>query len=244
VVPGSGSPTSPPFTGSGSAADTRGALFMGGTFVDRPSSLQSLSQAARLRSVRSASPSPIKVPGGRRIFAAQASVRAASLDPVLGPSPSFVAELDAVMESGDEASASAAASSASDVDPPATPRPSSARQPLPAGLLESPAAVAVRALADKIDASASVSAIGGFISVDFKMTVVDFVKKYHADVVRLGAVATHLGKLRQHKSNGSYPTALQSIREPKIQWSHEFMAAPLKLEGEFLRLRTIFRWVC
>jgi len=79
----------------------------------------------------------------------------------------------------------------------------------------------------------SIASISAGIPVDFHTTVVDFIKKYHADVVRLGAVATHLAKLRQHKSNGTYPTALHSIREPKIQWSREFMAVPQSSRNNF-----------
>jgi hypothetical protein len=223
VVSGLGSPTPSPFPGSGSAADTREVLSMGGMFAEPPSLLlQSLSQAARLRSVRSESPA-VTPSGVKRSY-----LRGASLDPVLGPSLAFSPELDLVMESASQAD--------DDDESAATPVPT---EVTPAALTseargaQSPADAAVRILVDKIDASASVSSIGGLISVDFKMTVMDFLKKYHADVLRLGAVATHLGKLRQHKSNGTYPTALQSIREPKIQWSHEFMAAPNSVRENF-----------
>ena len=96
-----------------------------------------------------------------------------------------------------------------------------------AGLQPSAADLAVHTLVDKIKSSVSVVSISAGIPADFHTTVVDFIKKYHANVIRLGAVATHLAKLHQHKSHGTYPMALHSIREPKIQWSREFMAAPL-----------------
>src|SRR5258708_14128607 len=58
------------------------------------------------------------------------------------------------------------------------------------------------------------------------MPVADFLRKYHQDVLHLGSVATHLAKLRKHSQDGTYPTALHSIKEPRIQWSHEMMTAP------------------
>ena len=99
--------------------------------------------------------------------------------------------------------------------------------------LHSPADLAVRALVDKIDACSAVSDVYGHIPIDFRGCVMDFTRKYHEDVLRLGAVATHYAKLVQHQANGTYPTAIHSIREPKIQWSKEFMAAPQSSRRNF-----------
>jgi hypothetical protein len=100
-------------------------------------------------------------------------------------------------------------------------------------LQQTPQDIAVWALADKIEASLSVSVMSVHFPLDFRGTIVDFVKKYHADVLRLGAVATHLAKLCQHQVNGMYPTSLHSIRVPKIQWTHEFLAVPQSSQSNF-----------
>jgi hypothetical protein len=100
-------------------------------------------------------------------------------------------------------------------------------------LQQTPQGITVRVLADKIEVSLSVSAMSVHIPLDFRGTVVDFIKKYHADVLWLGAVAMHLAKLRQHQANGTYPTPLHSIQVPKIQWLHEFLAAPQSSRGNY-----------
>ena len=42
----------------------------------------------------------------------------------------------------------------------------------------------------------------------------------------LGSVATHLAKLRKHTQHDTFPTALHSIKEPKILLSRQILAAP------------------
>jgi len=188
---------------------------------------QSLSQAAHLRVARLMSPTPVQPSRGPRVYRACGS----SMDPALAASSSFVPEQDVIMEEVVSPDLSFERSEGSGgTSTPVTQRASAAKEvaasQLLAGLQPSAADLAVHTLVDKIKSSVSVASISAGIPVDFRMTVVDFIKKYHANVVRLGAVATHLAKLRQHKSNGTYPTALHSIREPKIQWSREFMAVP------------------
>jgi len=198
------------------------------------SPLQSLSQAARLRVARSMSPSPAQPLRGPRVYRAHGS----SMDPALAASSSFVPEQDVIMEElvSPELSFEGTGGSGGTSTPVAQ-RASTAKEAaasqLLAGLQPSAADLAVHTLVDKIESSVSVASISAGIPADFRTTVVDFIKKYHADVVRLGAVATHLAKLHQHKSNGMYPTALHSIREPKIQWSREFMAAPQSSRNNF-----------
>ena len=156
---------------------------------------------------------------------------ALSFDPAVGPSLSFVPEQDEPMSEVEPTGTAAPLA-----DPPSAEKADRAARLAAEKLLslqQTPTDVAVRALVEKIEASTTVFAIASHVPLDYRSTVLDFIKKYHADVMRLGTVATQLAKLRQHQANGTYPTAIHSIREPKIQWTSEFLAAPQSSRHNF-----------
>jgi len=224
------------FPKGGPLCDTSMGLEADETMLTHPptSPHQSLSQAAHLCVARLMSPSPMQPLRGPRVYHAHGS----SMDPALAASSSFVPEQDVIMEEPVSPELSfegmgGSGGTSTPVAQRASATKEAAASQLLAGLQLSAADLAVRTLVDKIELSVSVVLISAGIPADFCMTVVDFIKKYHADVIRLGAVAMHLAKLRQHKSNGMYPTALHSIREPKIMWSREFMAAPQSSQNNF-----------
>ena len=192
------------------------------------SPIQGLSPAESLRVARALPQTPTKGPKGPLVYCVPSAL---SFDPVVGPSLSFIPEQDEPM-SEVEPTGTAAPSA----DPPSAEKADRAAHLAAEKLLslqQTPTDVAVRALVEKIEASTTVSAIASHVPLDYRGTVLDFVKKYHADIMRLGTVATQLAKLRQHQANGMYPTAIHSIREPKIQWTSEFLAAPQSSRHNF-----------
>src|SRR5258706_4020115 len=173
------------------------------------------------------SPSPVIGAHGPLRFRTRGSLA----DLGVGPSLSFVPEQDEVME-GVEAAGDGSGTKA----PPSISAADAAAcrgEALWQSLNLAPTDVAICALIDKVEASSLVSSICSHMPADFKGAIVDFVKKYHADVLRLGTVATHFAKLRQHTAHGTFPTALHLIRVPQIQWSHKFMAAPQSSRQNF-----------
>ena len=227
-------PSATAFGTSGSLPDTSVAGSADGQTLNLPASPSpqaALNQAERLRRAR-ASPSPVKGARGARRFRS----RGASVDPAIGPSYNFAPEQDVIMEEVEPTETGARPAQPKLREPPSAEAAEAAalRAKLHLqSLQQTPTELAVRALADKIESSRSVSAISSHIAIDFKGTVMDFVKKYHADVLRLGAVSTHLAKLRTHKTNHTYPTVLHSIRVPAIQWSHELLSAPQSSRHNF-----------
>jgi hypothetical protein len=162
-------------------------------------------------------------PTPRRVFRPQESA-----DPTVGSSSRFklVKEEDLGMSALPAAGSLLVAPPDSPDEDPALAKDREVKEAL-AALRPSLSDVATRSLIDKIQNVQNVSAIGQLIPTDFRSCVVDFLGKYNEDVVCLGAVSSKLAKLRHHAENGTFPTTLNSIKEPRIQWSREILGAPV-----------------
>ena len=78
----------------------------------------------------------------------------------------------------------------------------------------------------KINAATSESAVLAALPHQFQSDVCEFVKSYRADVETLASSRSSLTKLRRHKNAKTFPTSLNSIKAPSIQFSQAFVNAP------------------
>ena len=97
------------------------------------------------------------------------------------------------------------------------------------GLTSSREALAVKhgELKAKIDSATSDAAIVQVFHQDWRAEVRDFVFKYRDQVDRLAASRSALARLRKHKANKSFPTALNRINIPVIQFAQAFAESPI-----------------
>ena len=78
----------------------------------------------------------------------------------------------------------------------------------------------------KVDAATSESALIASFPRDYQTDVREYLKGYHSEVVLLANARSSLDKLRKHRQVGSFPVALNSIRNPAIQLSRAYVNAP------------------
>jgi hypothetical protein len=89
----------------------------------------------------------------------------------------------------------------------------------------------VRDLKAKIETATSDAAIAGLCPADFKAEIHDFLKRYRDQVEQLAACQSYYRRLQQHRTNKSFPTALNSLKAPTIQFSRPFLSAPAELKA-------------
>jgi hypothetical protein len=78
----------------------------------------------------------------------------------------------------------------------------------------------------KIDAAASDGAVISAFSRDYQSDIREYLNQYRSEVESLAHARSSLEKLRKHRSKKTYPTSLNSIRIPTIQFSHVFLHSP------------------
>ena len=78
----------------------------------------------------------------------------------------------------------------------------------------------------KVDAATSEPALIASFPRDYQTDVREYLKGYHSEVVLLANARSSLDKLRKHRQVGSFPVALNSIRNPAIQLSRAYVNAP------------------
>jgi hypothetical protein len=89
----------------------------------------------------------------------------------------------------------------------------------------------VRDLKAKIETATSDAAIAGLCPADFKAEIHDFLKRYRDQVEQLAACRSYYRRLQQHRTNKSFPTALNSLKAPVIQFSRPFLSAPAEVKA-------------
>jgi hypothetical protein len=89
----------------------------------------------------------------------------------------------------------------------------------------------VRDLKAKIETATSDATIAGLCPADFKAEIHDFLKRYRDQVEQLAACRSYYRRLQQHRTNKSFPTALNSLKAPTIQFSRPFLSAPAELKA-------------
>jgi hypothetical protein len=81
-------------------------------------------------------------------------------------------------------------------------------------------------LKGKIDTATSDDGVITAFPRDFQSDVRDFVKGYRLEVETLANARSSLHKLLKHKSKKTFPVALNSIKNPTIQFSRVYKDAP------------------
>jgi hypothetical protein len=78
----------------------------------------------------------------------------------------------------------------------------------------------------KIDAATSDSAVIAVFPHDYQTDVREYLQRYRSEVESLANARSSLEKLRKHRTQRTYPPALNSIKTPSIQFSRTFLNAP------------------
>jgi hypothetical protein len=76
-----------------------------------------------------------------------------------------------------------------------------------------------------LDACTSDSMIVAVFARDFQPDVRDFLRKYRDDVELVATARSALARLKRHVANKSYPTALNAIKVPAVQFTKAFVNA-------------------
>ena len=83
------------------------------------------------------------------------------------------------------------------------------------------------AMRAKVDVATSDYGIVQVFPLDWQSSIWDFISRYRNSVDLLTAATSALGHLNKHKSNKSFPTALNAIRLPTIEFNKAFVDTPL-----------------
>ena len=97
-----------------------------------------------------------------------------------------------------------------------------ARLPLALGKVER----AVDEAKAKIDAATLDGAVAAALPTQFQSDVREFLRGYRAQVETLASAQSTLAKLRKHRHAQTFPTSMNSIKAPAIQFSRAFVNAP------------------